>query len=174
MKTKFATFLFIGLISIAVKGQRGFLFENSRKQQHTRFELVNNLILISIEVNGYPLKFLLDSGVNKTILFKNSNVENLHFAIDSEMSVNGLGEGRQVKAYLSTGNYLELQHLKARNHSLLLIDETNFDFVKRMGTQIDGIIGYDLFKNYLVTINYKSERIKFSSSKWAKKKMQIV
>ena len=170
MKVKFATFLFIGLISIAVKGQRGFLFENSRKQQHTRFELVNNLILISIEVNGYPLKFLLDSGVNKTILFKNSNVENLHFAIDSEMSVNGLGEGRQVKAYLSTGNYLELQHLKARNHSLLLIDETNFDFVKRMGTQIDGIIGYDLFKNYLVTINYKSERIKFSSSKWAKKR----
>lgn len=59
--------------------QETFQFTTAKKKQRLTFELINNLIVIPVRVNGVELSFLLDSGVNSTLLFNNSNVNQLHF-----------------------------------------------------------------------------------------------
>ena len=49
---------------------------NLPRANHTKikFELINNLIVFPVEINGAKLSFLLDSGVSKPILFNIINV----------------------------------------------------------------------------------------------------
>jgi hypothetical protein len=48
---------------------QGFTLASNKKHQKIRFELINNLIIIPVEINGVELTFILDSGVSKPILF---------------------------------------------------------------------------------------------------------
>ncbi len=49
--------------------QSGFHFEKTKKKVVIPFQLINNLIFIPINVNGETLTFLLDTGVEETVLF---------------------------------------------------------------------------------------------------------
>jgi len=54
--------------------------------------------------------------------------------------------------------------LTSVNHEILLLEDENLKFSKRMGTQIDGILGASLFKNFKISINYISKRIRIEYS----------
>ena len=134
--------------------QETFQFTTAKKKQRLTFELINNLIVIPVRVNGVELSFLLDSGVNSTLLFNNSNVNQLHFEDKTAFQVTGFGLDDSVTAYLTEGNTIQIKNIAATAESILLLEEYNFEFSKRMGAQIDGIIGYRLLEPFLVTINY--------------------
>ena len=62
--------LFFGLLTcFNLSAQGDFLIENNKKKVVIPFKLINNLVFIPIKVNGVELNFLLDSGVDETILF---------------------------------------------------------------------------------------------------------
>ncbi|MCH9659706.1 MAG: retropepsin-like domain-containing protein, partial [Bacteroidetes bacterium] len=50
-------------------GQAGFKLPTSQKKDRIQFQFLNNLVIIPVEVNGTKLSFLLDTGVNNTLLF---------------------------------------------------------------------------------------------------------
>ena len=57
--------LFLIVFSSIVKSQSQFnFFGSNQKEQSVRFNLINNLIVVPIEVNGKQLSFILDSCVN--------------------------------------------------------------------------------------------------------------
>ncbi len=138
-----------------------FEFLENKKRQKVDFELINNLIVLPVEVNGQKLHFLLDSGVNTTLVFNNNQLQNPKLDDAKQVMLQGLGDGNPVVAHITTGNTLKIKHLVAEQQTILLIDETEFEFAKRMGTQIDGILGYSLFSSALITVNYETEQIKF-------------
>jgi len=143
--------------------QETFQFTTAKKKQRLTFELINNLIVIPVRVNGVELSFLLDSGVNSTLLFNNSNVNQLHFEDKTAFQVTGFGRDDSVTAYLTEGNTIQIKNIAATAESILLLEEDNFEFSKRMGAQIDGIIGYRLLEPFLVTINYSEGFLLFQS-----------
>jgi len=49
------------------------------------------------------------------------------------------------------------------DQTILLFDKENYAFAKKMGTQIDGVIGAAFFKDIVATINYSKKKIKISS-----------
>jgi hypothetical protein len=51
--------------------QSSFEFPEGVTKRTFSFELINNLIVLPVQINGVSLSFLLDLGVNKTILFNN-------------------------------------------------------------------------------------------------------
>ncbi len=138
-----------------------FEFLENKKRQRVDFELINNLIVLPVEVNGQKLYFLLDSGVNTTLIFNNNQLQNPNLDDAKQVMLQGLGDGNPILAHITTGNTLKIKHLVAEQQTILLIDETEFEFAKRMGTQIDGILGYSLFSSVLITVNYEIEQIKF-------------
>ena len=71
---------------------------DGKKAEKIRFELLNNLIIIPLEVNGAKLSFMLDSGVNKPILFNLADQDSIQLNNVSEVIINGLGEGEAINA----------------------------------------------------------------------------
>ncbi|WP_338732938.1 aspartyl protease family protein [Mangrovimonas cancribranchiae] len=146
-------FFLVG-VSINVQAQDGFVMHGKRSKK-IHFKLSNNLIVVPVEVNGVELSFLLDTGVNKSIIFNFLNLkDSLQIKESEKIFLRGLGEGVQVEALRSQGNVVRIGETVNLNQELFIVYDTNLSFAPRLGVPVHGIIGYDFFKNFIVEINY--------------------
>jgi hypothetical protein len=139
--------------------QDGFKFNSKEDKVSIPFKLINNLIFIPIKVNGIELNFLLDSGVEETILFSLEEKKEIEFYNVEKITLRGLGSEDAIEGLKSTNNTLEVKGLKSTNHLLYIVLDQEFNLSSHVGIPVNGIIGYHFFKNNLVEINYERKRI---------------
>ena len=146
----------------------GQVFElpDGKRSQRLRFQLINNLIVIPLEVNGARLSFILDSGVSKPILFNLTDQDSIALKDVSEIEIRGLGEGAPIKALSSKGNEFRLKDLYNRQQQLYVVLDRKMNFSPSLGIPIHGIIGYDLFRDFVVEINYKRQFLEFHDPRY--------
>jgi len=145
--------------------QQGLKLPSELKKDKVSFELVNNLVIVPVEVNGDKLSFLLDTGVNSTILFGITEADSLRVNNAKILKVRGLGEGDGVIALKSENNELRIGNAIDRHHTINVIFEESLNFSTRMGIPIHGIIGYDFFKSFVVKTDYTSKKLIFYDPK---------
>lgn len=159
---RFPLFLmFMFVFSIFMGNAQQFQLPSSQKLQKIKFQLINNLIIIPIEVNGSELSFVLDSGVNKPILFNITDQDSLQINNVSEITIRGLGVGEPIKALSSQGNRFKLKNIENNNQLLYVVMDKSLNFSPSLGIPVHGIIGFDLFRDFVVDINYSTKYIKF-------------
>ncbi len=151
--------IFIFIFAFSVFGQKGFLFEKGVNKTVIPFKFINNLIFIPIKVNGVELNFLLDSGVEETILFSMEDKKEVSFFNIEKITLRGLGEEESVEGLKSANNTLEIRGLKSSGHLLYIVLDQSFNLSSRIGIPVNGIIGYHFLKNNLVEIDYDRKRI---------------
>ena len=156
-KTVILCFLFIYVFPVL--GQEGFLFEKNVDKVVIPFKFINNLIFIPIKVNGIELNFLLDSGVQETILFSMEDKKEVSFFNVEKITLRGLGSEESIEGLKSGNNTLEVKGLKYTNHLLYIVLDQSFNLSYHIGIPVNGIIGYNFFKSNLVEINYERKRI---------------
>ncbi|MEC3905456.1 aspartyl protease family protein [Tamlana sp. 2201CG12-4] len=155
-------FLFVFLSPFA-SAQDEFVIQNKRKSDKIKFKLINNLVIIPVEVNGVTLSFLLDTGVSKPIIFNFLNVSDTLQIKDTEtIYLRGLGEGESVEALKSKNNTFKIGDAIKLNQDLYAVFNTNLNLAPRLGIPVHGIIGFDLFKDLIVEINYSTKTIKLT------------
>ncbi|MFP2997733.1 PDZ domain-containing protein [Spongiivirga sp. MCCC 1A20706] len=155
-------FLIAGLLCfIFSSAQTRFGITQNQKSTTIPFQLINNLIVIPVEVNGTSLSFILDTGVSKPILFNLNDKDSIQINNITPISIRGLGSDRPVEALQSMGNTFELKGLYNPSQELFVVLDESIDFSPRLGMTIHGIIGYDLFKDFIVEVNYSRKRLKF-------------
>ncbi|CAD5343360.1 hypothetical protein FLA105535_03358 [Flavobacterium bizetiae] len=152
--------LFFGLLaSLSLLAQGDFEIEKHSKKVTIPFKLINNLIFIPIKVNGIELNFLLDSGVEETILFSMEEKQEVSFHNIQKIKLRGLGSEDEIEGLKSTNNVLESHGLKSSNHLVYIILDQSFNLSSHIGIPVNGIIGYKFFKNNIVEINYQKKRV---------------
>ena len=162
MSHKFILLLLIFFTSLTVEAQGKFrIVDNGKESVSTSFLLVNNIVVISAEVNGRKLSFLLDTGVRKTMLFNLKIKDSLQLRNVAKLQLRGLGEGNSINALKSHGNYFKLKGIVNADLALFVITDDLFDLSAKMGMDIHGIIGGDLFSDFVVKINYGTQKITF-------------
>ena len=150
-------------------GQLAFKFSNAnQKKQRVKFQLINNLIIIPVELNGKELKFILDSGVNKTILFNLSQNDSVGLNNVERVELRGLGGDRSVEALISKKNRVKVGKMVNENENVYVILKDYFDLSGKMGKTIHGIIGFSLLRNFILKINYNNKTIDFYNAKYYK------
>ena len=140
---------------------QGFNLPQGQKFQKVKFKLINNLIIIPMQVNGSELSFILDSGVGKPILFNLSDQDSIQINNVSEITIRGLGKGEPIQALRSRNNFFKMGSVENSNQQLYVVMDKNLNFSPSLGIPVHGIIGYDLFRDFVVDVNYGSKTIKF-------------
>ena len=135
------------------------------KYQKVKFKLVNNLIIVPVEVNGTNLSFILDTGVNKPILFNLSDKDSIQINNVSEIAIKGLGDGEPIEALSSNGNVFKIGKAVNNDQLLYVVMDKELNLSPRLGLPVHGIIGYDLFRDFVVEVNYTSKYLKLHSPK---------
>ncbi|WP_175552484.1 aspartyl protease family protein [Tangfeifania diversioriginum] len=140
---------------------RGFLFDDpSDKSITLDFKTASNLIIIPVTINeSDTLNFILDTGVRFPIITELPFVNKLNLNYLMPVQVKGLGEGHELTAYRSGNNTMKLNGLTARNQEVQMIIDENFQISHMLGIPVHGLIGFNLFKDYIVKVDYPSEKI---------------
>jgi len=125
-----------------------------------KFQLINNLIIIPVEVNGVELSFLLDSGVSKPILFNIANIDTLQINNVETIYLRGLGGGEPVEALKSQKNIVKIGNALNINQDIYVVFDNTINFTPRLGIPVHGIIGFDLFRDFIVDINYSKKYLR--------------
>lgn len=139
---------------------QGFKLPKDKKFEKINFEMINNLIVLPLEINGSKLTFVLDSGVSKPILFNLSDKDSIQINNVSEVTIRGLGDGEPMKALSSIGNAFKLGDAKNYNQDLYVVLDKEINFSTSLGIPVHGILGYDLFRDFVVEVNYAAQNIK--------------
>ena len=158
MKKVFLLFFLLSCIG-PILGQDEFKFNIKGDKVIIPFKFINNLIFIPIKVNGVELNFLLDSGVEETILFSLEEKKEISFLNVEKIILRGLGSEDAIEGLKSTNNILEIQGLKSASHLVYIVLDQEFNLSSHVGIPVNGIIGYNFFKNNLVEINYEKKRL---------------
>jgi hypothetical protein len=141
--------------------QAGFVFDNPKKKSITlNFKSSNNLVIIPVAINNSDtLNFILDTGVRYPIITELPFVNKLNLNYLQPISVRGLGEGEQLTAYRSGNNTINLNGLVAYDQEIHMVINENFQISHILGMPVHGLIGFNLFKDYVVKIDYAEHKI---------------
>ncbi|HLT87048.1 MAG TPA: PDZ domain-containing protein [Sphingobacterium sp.] len=145
-------------ISCAAKSQGIFQIRDN-KPVSFKFELINNVVLVPLTINGIPFSFLLDTGVKETILFVNAE-DSLYLNNQNKMKFRGIGIEEGVEGILSTDNLVEVGEVAVDSlHWLYVIQGSELDISSDVGVAINGILGSKFFNSFAVKVDYQKQRI---------------
>lgn len=126
------------------------------------FHFVSNLIIIPVTINNSePMFFILDTGLRTTTIMELAVGESLRLNFAYQTRIRGLGKGEALDVLFSDGNQLEMSGISGFNHDVHVLMRNDFNLSTRLGRRVHGIIGYDVFKDLIVEINYERKLITF-------------
>ncbi len=127
------------------------------------FELINNLIILDVEINQVPLKLIFDTGVKQTILINLKPTDSLHFRNLEQTAFSGVGnEKTYISGFSSSHNFINLhRQIRNKDAKIYVITGMDFHFSESIGINVNGFIGGELIKDYIVKIDYKQKKIFF-------------
>ncbi len=157
MKTRLL--LIILTISLSLHAQEGFVMDESKSKVVVPFQLISNLIFVDVNVNGVDLTFLLDTGVAETVLFSLDESQTVIFDDVEKIQLKGMGSKAPIDALLAKNNRLKTPHFSDEDHDILIVLNQEVNFSPNVGIPVNGILGFDFFRNYPVEIDYLRKRI---------------
>lgn len=160
MKKKVVYLLLFALAFSSFGYAQHFHISNKKKFEKVKFELINNLMVVPVELNGSKLKFILDSGVSNPILFNLTMQDSVQINQVSPITLRGLGEGEPIDALKSTQNTFRIGNAVSFDQMLYVVLDKDLNFSTSLGITVHGIIGYDLFKDFVVEANYSKGFLK--------------
>jgi hypothetical protein len=163
MIRKLITLILIAFSPQILQAQQvlGFAMEEGKSKVRIPIEVNNNLVIIPVVINGQlPLKFILDTGVRTAILTEKIFSDILNLTYTRKYTVGGPGGQKFVQAYVTNNVTLDLPPgIHGEGHALLVLEEDYLELRNYLGADVQGILGYELFSRFIVTIDYEKKEL---------------
>jgi predicted aspartyl protease len=149
--------------TLAQSSVSGYHFTGKRKRDVVPFELHANLIVVPIRINNSDtLNFILDTGVSITLLTDPNVAHQLGLVPLRSVKIAGAGGEGDVTAAVTLGSTVRIGNIRADNLPVLVLSEDILSLSDYIGFPIHGIFGYDLFKRFVVNIDFEAKNLTFS------------
>jgi len=125
------------------------------------FEMVGSYIVLDARINqSTKLKMILDTGLRNTIVTELHPNDSLDLTPGELRDLQGLGSGKGFMAYESAGNNIQVGKIKLPNRLVYAFKEDFFNLSQQTGVKINGLLGVDFFRDYVVQIDYSHRRLR--------------
>jgi hypothetical protein len=153
--------LFLSLAAIGATQSNDLLMGGGLKRVEIPFDYINNFIVVSVRLNDVlPLRFIFDTGAENTLITQHEITDLMKVSYHRRIPLLGADMRTRLYAYLALGMTLQLgEHLILQNRSLLVLEEDYFRFQEIAGVDVQGIIGSDILRRFVVRIDYRRRRI---------------
>jgi len=125
------------------------------------FEMVGSYIVLDVRINqSTKLKMILDTGLRNTIITELHPKDSVDLTSGGQIDLQGLGSGKNFMAYESTENRIQIGKITLSNRLVYSFKEDLFNLSKHTGVKINGLLGVDFFRDYVVQIDYSHRRLR--------------
>jgi predicted aspartyl protease len=112
------------------------------------------LIVVPARVNGSaPLRFLLDTGASHSCITPQL-VE--HLGLRSKGETTALGAGGELSLQLTRIETLQVGAAQVHGLTVAIVDVSH---VAKLVRRIDGVVGNDFLRRFVVTIDYRRNKV---------------
>ncbi|MGB4960410.1 MAG: PDZ domain-containing protein [Saprospiraceae bacterium] len=124
------------------------------------FQYVNGFIVVDVIFQKImPLKFILDTGAENTILLKREYADLLRVPYHKKIKLLGADMSEDIFAFVCNSTFLQMTNTPAIRHNIIVL-ETEFLLLEEfIGVKIDGILGSEFFKGLVLKIDYKNNML---------------
>jgi hypothetical protein len=130
--------------------------QTSATRAELPMQLVNNLAFVSVRAGtSDPLSFILDAGASATVM--NRTVAE-RLGLDLQPSEDARTGGGPVQTASATGIALSVGNVSLPDITIVAIDLSGLH--AGLGRPVDGILGHDIFRHYVVEIDYAANRVR--------------
>lgn len=117
------------------------------------------LIVVPVEANGQPMRFVLDTGASATCISREAAKE-LGLKEGNPIDLN---HGGKPNGYLSSLDSLSLDGKRQEKVFAVVADFVGA-MSDKLGFPVDGVIGYNFLRHYVLTIDYPGKKIALAES----------
>lgn len=153
----FYNIIFTFCFHIACKAQ--VEWKSNKNEVSIPFEFLHNLIIVDIEVNDVKLNMIFDTGSERNFLFSFPEKDSISFNDTRKIKIKGISEGDYVEAFFSKHNKMKMIDLYDYNFEVLLIVNQDISIVNKFGIPINGILGANFLKDYLIEVDYLRRKL---------------
>lgn len=159
------------LLPATCLAQLGFHLKPGQKRVQFPIDVINNLIIVPVVINGQlPLKFILDTGVRTTILTEKAFSDILNLRYSRHYQVAGPGGEKLVEAYITNDVTLDMPGIHGQGHAMLVLEKDYLELRNYLGTDVQGILGYEVFSRFVVEIDYEGRQLTIYAPEYYKPK----
>jgi peroxiredoxin len=134
-------------------------FANNGNVSTFAFEWRKGMIFVPIRINGSRLlSFVLDTGSTRTIIDRTLATD-LGLKATGTGSLQGAGAGRIPIEFIRDVS-IALPGVESRGYELSTADLQPLE--ASLGEKVDGILGYEVFSRFVVTIDYEARILTFT------------
>jgi len=119
------------------------------------FTMAGNLVAVKVRLNGEYKTFVLDSGSPKVIL-------NSKYVIENDTTKKTISSSKGVSGNISGMDIMKIEELdfsgiQLNNQEVVTLDLSHLE--EALETDLYGLIGYDLIKDYDIIFDYKNLKL---------------
>lgn len=154
-------FLFVVLGSTVGNGQAfpEALLKKDKKAV-VAFDYQHNFIVLDIRFHGIlPLKFIYDTGAEHTLLFKREYTDIIGLPYQKRIPIIGADQSLELDALICRDVLIGVGDLPAVENDILVLEEDLFNLEQLTGTPIDGLLGTNFFRNFVVEIDFRRKQL---------------
>ncbi|MDQ6480980.1 aspartyl protease family protein [Dyadobacter sp. LHD-138] len=138
----------------------GYFLDKNHKTARIPFELHSNLILVYARINDVDsLRFILDTGVSSIIITDPNILRPDKLRLTRKINLSGAGEGKSIAAHVAIDNRFAMGRLRANHQNIVVIEQDFLRLSEYVGVPVHGIFGYDIFNNFVVTIDFSRREL---------------
>lgn len=130
------------------------------------FQMIGTSVVLPIKINNSStLQMILDTGLRTTIVTELLTGDSLDLNAGELQDMQGLGSGKTFQAYESDSNTISMGKFNLPNMKVFAFKDDLFSLTRQTGAKINGLIGADFFRNYVVQIDYTNRRLRIYEPK---------
>jgi predicted aspartyl protease len=135
----------------------GIEMARGAKKIEIPFEKQDNFIIVKVLFEGiFPMRFIVDTGAEFTILSKKEIATLFQLPYARTLTIMGTDMRTQITAHIVRKVKLNLVNLTL-SKDILVLEEDYFKLDQFVGLNIDGIIGAETFRGYILKIDYEKQ-----------------
>jgi predicted aspartyl protease len=131
-----------------------------RKITKIPFEFQANLVIVPVKVNkSDTLRFILDTGVNSIIITDPEVALKQRMQYIRNIKISGAGAGEDIEAGIVLNNTITMGDMIGYRQNMVVLKNDILKLSEFVGVPIHGIIGYDLFNRFVVTLDFSTNQL---------------
>jgi hypothetical protein len=124
------------------------------------FTYYYNFILVDIRLKGVlPMRMIFDTGAENTVVFDKTLTDLLGMTYDKRVVLRGSDQTQDIPAFITRQAPVFISRKGLTTMDLIVLEEDIYQLDQVVGRDIHGILGANLFKGFIVKIDYRKRYI---------------